>query len=87
VSHSETYTDTGPTTAYYQGVEAGEKAERERIINLLEQLDSEWRNWLHHYLQRNNLHEIARYRNYVLACADLRDMVSNPNELFKGEQK
>jgi hypothetical protein len=32
VSHSETYTDTGPTSAFYQGVEA----ERERIIKLIE---------------------------------------------------
>jgi hypothetical protein len=32
VSHSESYTDTGPTSAFYQGVDA----ERERIIKLLE---------------------------------------------------
>jgi hypothetical protein len=31
VSHSETYTDTGPTSAFYQGVDS----ERERIIKLL----------------------------------------------------
>ena len=36
MSHSETYTDTGPTSAFYQGVEAGEKSERERIIKLME---------------------------------------------------
>lgn len=35
MSHSEHYTDTGPTTAFYQGVESGEQKERERIINLL----------------------------------------------------
>ena len=34
MSHSETYTDTGPTSAFYQGVDA----ERERIIKLLEPL-------------------------------------------------
>jgi hypothetical protein len=28
VSHSESYTDTGPTSAFYQGVDS----ERERII-------------------------------------------------------
>jgi hypothetical protein len=32
VSHSENYTDTGPTSAFYQGVDA----ERERIVKLLE---------------------------------------------------
>lgn len=35
MSHSEHYTDTGPTTAFYQGVESGEQKERERIIRLL----------------------------------------------------
>jgi hypothetical protein len=34
MSHSENYTDTGPTSAFYQGVDA----ERERIIKLLEPL-------------------------------------------------
>jgi hypothetical protein len=33
MSHSETYTDTGPTSAFYQGV----AAERERIIKLIEE--------------------------------------------------
>lgn len=33
MSHSQNYTDTGPTTAYYQGVDA----ERERIIKLIEE--------------------------------------------------
>ena len=33
MSHSESYTDTGPTSAFYQGVDA----ERERIINLLKE--------------------------------------------------
>jgi hypothetical protein len=32
VSHSESYTDTGPTSAFYQGVDA----ERERIVKLAE---------------------------------------------------
>jgi len=32
MSHSENYTDTGPTSAFYQGVDA----ERARIIKLLE---------------------------------------------------
>jgi hypothetical protein len=32
MSHSETYTDTGPTSVFYQGVDA----ERERIIKLAE---------------------------------------------------
>jgi hypothetical protein len=32
VSHSESYTDTGPTSAFYQGVDD----ERERIIKLLQ---------------------------------------------------
>jgi hypothetical protein len=36
MSNSESYTDTGITTAFYQGYEAGERNERERIINLLE---------------------------------------------------
>ena len=31
MSHSESYTDTGPTSAFYQGVDA----ERERIVKLL----------------------------------------------------
>lgn len=35
MSHSEHYTDTGPTTVFYQGVESGEQKERERIIRLL----------------------------------------------------
>ena len=34
MSHSESYTDTGPTSAFYQGVDA----ERERIIKLLHPL-------------------------------------------------
>lgn len=34
MSHSANYTDTGPTTAFYQGRDA----ERERIIKLLEPL-------------------------------------------------
>jgi hypothetical protein len=35
MSNSESYTDTGITTAFYQGYEAGERNERERIIKLL----------------------------------------------------
>jgi hypothetical protein len=35
VSHSKDYEDTGPTTAYYQGVDAGIQAEQERIIKAL----------------------------------------------------
>ena len=34
MSHSESFTDRGSTSAFYQGVDA----ERERIINLLEPL-------------------------------------------------
>ena len=34
MSHSESYTDTGPTSAFYQGVDA----EQERIIKLLKPL-------------------------------------------------
>jgi hypothetical protein len=36
VSHSESHTDTGITTAFYQGYEAGERNERERIIGLID---------------------------------------------------
>ena len=36
MSHSEDFTDSGPTTAFYQGVDAGIKQERERSIKLLE---------------------------------------------------
>jgi hypothetical protein len=36
VSNSEAYTDTGITTAFYQGYEAGERNERERIIGLID---------------------------------------------------
>jgi hypothetical protein len=35
MSHSRDYEDTGPTTAYYQGFDAGIKAEQERIITAL----------------------------------------------------
>jgi hypothetical protein len=33
MSPSETYTDTGPTSVFYQGVDA----ERERIVKLIEE--------------------------------------------------
>ena len=36
MSHSENYTDTGRTTTFYQGVDAGVSQERERIIKMLE---------------------------------------------------
>jgi hypothetical protein len=35
MSHSRDYEDTGPTTAYYQGFDAGIQAERNRIIEAL----------------------------------------------------
>jgi hypothetical protein len=35
MSHSKNHEDTGATTAYYQGFDAGIKAEQERIINAL----------------------------------------------------
>lgn len=36
MSHSESYQDTGPTTAFYQGVEAGRKQELDRILAILD---------------------------------------------------
>ena len=36
MSHTFDSPDTGPTTAFYQGVEAGRRKERERIIKLIE---------------------------------------------------
>ena len=42
MSHSANYFDTGNTTVFYQGVEAGVKQERERIIELLNLEASEW---------------------------------------------
>jgi hypothetical protein len=38
VSHSANHTDTGHTSAFYQGRDAGIRQERERIIELLEPL-------------------------------------------------
>ena len=35
MSHTFDRPDTGPTTAFYQGVESGRRKERERIIELL----------------------------------------------------
>jgi hypothetical protein len=35
MSHSRNHEDTGPTTAYYQGFDAGIQAEQERIIKAL----------------------------------------------------
>jgi hypothetical protein len=35
MSHSMNHEDFGPTTAYYQGFDAGIEAEQERIITLL----------------------------------------------------
>jgi hypothetical protein len=35
MSHSKDYEDSGPTTAYYQGLDAGIEAEQERIIKAL----------------------------------------------------
>jgi hypothetical protein len=35
MSHSKDYEDSGPTTAYYQGFDAGIQAEQERIIKAL----------------------------------------------------
>lgn len=35
MSHSRNHTDTGPTTAFYQGVESGEQKEHERITDSL----------------------------------------------------
>ena len=42
MSHSANFFDTGNTTVFYQGVEAGVRQERERIIELLELEASEW---------------------------------------------
>ena len=42
MSHSANYIDRGPTTIFYQGVNAGVRQERERIIELLEYEASEW---------------------------------------------
>ena len=42
MSHSANFFDTGNTTVFYQGVEAGVKQERDRIIELLELEASEW---------------------------------------------
>lgn len=36
MSHSANYTDTGPTTAFYQGKEAGIREEQERILRIIE---------------------------------------------------
>lgn len=36
MSHSADYEDRGPTTAYYQGFDAGERAAEERIIKIIE---------------------------------------------------
>jgi hypothetical protein len=36
MSHSMDYEDIGPTTAYYQGFDAGIEAEQERIIKALQ---------------------------------------------------
>jgi hypothetical protein len=35
VSHSETYKDTGATSSFYQGLDAGIKKEQKRILDLL----------------------------------------------------
>lgn len=36
MSHSENYTDTGHTSAFYQGKDAGIRQEQERIIKLID---------------------------------------------------
>lgn len=36
MSHSATYTDTGRTTSFYQGMDAGERKERERVLSVVE---------------------------------------------------
>jgi hypothetical protein len=36
MSHTPNHIDTGPTSAYYQGLEAGVNQERDRIIGVLE---------------------------------------------------
>lgn len=50
MSHSENYTDTGHTTVFYDGMQAGVEKERERIIKLLE-------NPLHHNIQSPDIHK------------------------------
>lgn len=40
MSHSENYTDTGRTTVFYDGMQAGIEKERERIVELLRNLRS-----------------------------------------------
>ena len=42
MSHSANFFDTGNTTVFYQGVEAGVKQERERIVEMLNLEASEW---------------------------------------------
>ena len=78
---------TNAIRAYNEGFERGEASERERIRKLLKQLESEWKGCLSYYIEVDNSYEISRYRNYILACADLRDMVQDPDALIKGEQK
>lgn len=42
MSHSANFFDTGNTTVFYQGVKAGVKQERERIVEMLNLEASEW---------------------------------------------
>ena len=65
---------------------AGHEDERNRIIRLLESLHSEWAAELQKQILLGNNYEVARYRNCVLACADLLDEIMG-NGTIKGEQK
>lgn len=38
MSHSANFVDRGPTTVFYQGLSAGVKQERERIIELVKEV-------------------------------------------------
>jgi len=72
-------------TKILKAYENGTKRERERITKLLNQLENEWRDRLAYNLIKDNSYETSRYRNYVLACADFRDAVIDPEILIKGE--
>ena len=67
----------------------GAEAERERILTILNELDSQWRIRLDQLFQAGdtyqNAKQIARLGDYIMAVADFRDAITDPEALIKGE--
>ena len=73
----------------YRYRQEGAEAERERILTILNQLDSQWRIRLDQLFQAGDTYQtakqIARLGDYIMAVAAFRNAITDPQALIKGE--